>query len=112
MLCRIETPTQHACRLPSATSPACAAHHQSALASFICAFPCRHARSLSIYREGLEAFHKAYPFLVGPGGLANGWQTAGVAAAWQHPLNTCLLGRSKAECGGQGRAGQSLECGK
>ena len=27
-------------------------------------FTCRHARSLSIYREGLEAFHKAYPFLV------------------------------------------------
>lgn len=27
-------------------------------------FTCRHARSLSIYREGLEAFHKAYHFLV------------------------------------------------
>ena len=25
---------------------------------------CRHARSLSVFREGLEAFRKAYPFLV------------------------------------------------
>ena len=29
-----------------------------------CLSLCRHARSLSVFREGLEAFQKAYPFLV------------------------------------------------
>ncbi len=34
---------------------------------------CRHARSLSIFREGLEAFHKAYPFLVRAEAILRAW---------------------------------------
>lgn len=87
------------------TSPVCAAHRQSQLPT-ACGFPCRHARSLSIYREGLEAFHKAYPFLVGIMGLvlANGLALGCLLRGSTLLRPTCgVQKQGRGVCGGAGQ---------